>query len=123
MQKYRFYKKDYNGKSRWWVDIKPWIFPKRLLIMYSSAEAWLEKVGEGRSDIMISTATREFTDAEVLYREKSDGVLRGTWYVAKSYKRSPTEHRVLLCPVTLYVFGRYPKAIYYRVHPEGTHPQ
>lgn len=115
MKKYRFYKKEYNGRVRWWVDIKPWLFPKRLLIMYSSAEEWLEKIGGGKGEIIITASTKSFPSAEMLFRNKFEGFIRGTSYTAKSYKGIPAEHEVLLCPVTLYVFGKYPKAIYYQV--------
>jgi hypothetical protein len=115
MKNFRFYKKEYRGKIRWWVDIKPFIFPKRLLIMYPSAEEWLDKIGGGKDEIQIATDTDHFAGAEALYRNKFEGLVRGTLYIAKTYENVETNHQVLLCPVTLYVFGKYPKVIYYRV--------
>ncbi len=88
--------------------------------MYPSAEEWLEIVGGGRGETLISVSTKEFAGAEVLYRDQFEGLIRGTSYMAKTYKGSPAEHKVLLYPVTLYVFGRYPKEIYYRVSPEAS---
>jgi len=115
MRNYRFYKKEHCGKIRWWVDIKPWAFPKRLLIMYSSAEKWLDKIAKGKTEITITTSTKNFLNAELLYRYKFEGPIQGTTYIAKSYKKIKSNHKILLCPVTLYVFGRYPKIIYYKV--------
>lgn len=115
MKIFRFYKKEYHGKVRWWIDINPWVFPKRLLIMYPSAEEWLDKIGGGKNEIQIATATEYFAGAEALYRSKFEGLVRGTLYGAKSYKNVEADHKVLLCPVTLYVFGKYPKVIYYQV--------
>lgn len=83
--------------------------------MYPSAEEWLEKIGVGKDEFSIAVSTQYFADAEALYRFKFDGLVRGTLYIAKSYKNVEASHQVLLCPVTLYVFGRYPKVIYYRV--------
>ena len=115
MKKYRFYKKEHEGKIRWWVDIRPWVFPNGWLKMYPSAEAWLDKISEGEEEITIAYSTEVFEDAEVLHQEKFEGLTKGTLYIAKSYKNTSENHQVLLCPVTLYVFGRYPKDIYYRV--------
>ena len=115
MRNLRFYKKEYNDKIRWWIDIKPWIFPKKWLKMYPSAERWLDKIGGSKEEITITTSTKNFINAEALYRFRFEGLFRGTSYVARSYKEVETNHKVLLCPVTLYVFGRYPKIIYYRV--------
>lgn len=115
MKNYRFYKKEFKGKVRWWIKIKPWIFPERLLIMYPSAEKWLEIIGEGKDEVVISTSTKEFPNAEVLDRHRFEGLIRGTTYIAKSYKNVLADHEFLLCPVTLYVFGKYPKEIYYHV--------
>ena len=83
--------------------------------MYPSAEAWLEKIGEGKDEIIIEYSTKEFGGAEVLHKKKFEGFFKGTMYVAESYQGTTTDHEVLLCPVTLYVFGRYPKTIFYRV--------
>lgn len=115
MNNFRFYKKEYQGKVRWWVDIKPWFLPKRLLIMYPSAENWLDIIGKGKDEITIEVSTSHFPDAEALWRQEFAGIVRGTLYVAKTYQNTETNHPVLLCPVTVYVFGRYPKVIYYRV--------
>jgi hypothetical protein len=115
MKKYRFYKKEYDGKVRWWVEIKPWILPERLLIMYPSAEKWLEKIGGGKNELVVTASTKQFPNAETLFKNKFEGPIRGTSYVAKSYRGEIADHEVLLCPVTLYVFGKYPKAIYYQV--------
>lgn len=83
--------------------------------MYPSAEEWLDKIGKGRDEIQIAVSTKSFAGSEVLSRYKLEGLIRGTLYVAKSYKNVETSHEILLCPVTLYVFGKYPKVLYYRV--------
>lgn len=83
--------------------------------MYPSAEEWLDKIGAGKDGVQITVSTEYFVEAEVLHRDRFEGLIRGTLYIAKSYENIETNHEVLLCPVTLYVFGKYPKAIFYRV--------
>ncbi len=83
--------------------------------MYPSAEEWLNKIGGGKDDIIITVSTDSFSGAEALWRHEFEGLIRGTKYIAKTYHGVEVNHQVLLCPVTVYVFGKYPKVIYYRV--------
>jgi hypothetical protein len=115
IRNFRFYKKEHEGKKRWWVDIKPWIFPKRLLIMYDSAEKWLEKIGNGSDEVIIAASTHRFPGSETLHRTTFTDFFCGAYYSAESYKQKRAGHTLLLCIVTVYVFGRYPKVIYYKV--------
>ena len=111
LRDFRFYKKEYGNKVRWWINISPWVFPERLLIMYPSAEKWLEKIGNGSDEILISVGTNAFSGSETLHRTEYTNLFLGAYYTAKSYKQKPTNYRMLLCIVTVYVFGRYPKYI------------
>ncbi len=83
--------------------------------MYPSAEQWLDKISGNKDEIIITVSTNSFSGAETLWRQGLEGIVRGAMYNAKTYQGIETNHHVLLCPVTLYVFGRYPKVMYYRV--------
>ena len=83
--------------------------------MYPSAEEWLDKISNNKDEVIVNVSTDSFVGAEVLWRHEFKGMVCGTMYMAKTYRGVETNHPVLLCPVTLYVFGKYPKAIYYQV--------
>jgi hypothetical protein len=83
--------------------------------MYPSAEEWLDKISSHTDEVVVSVSTEPFPGAEALWRHEFKGIIRGTMYMAKTYHGVEANHQVLLCPVTLYVFGKYPKVIYYRV--------
>ena len=83
--------------------------------MYPSAEQWLDKISGNKDEVIVTVATDSFSGAEVLWRHEFKGIICGTIYTAKTYHGVEVNHQVLLCPVTLYVFGKYPKVIYYRV--------
>jgi hypothetical protein len=116
MRAYRFYKDEFG----WFIDLK-W-FPKRWrhhLALVAGADTLLSILSEGRQELTIKVGTKYFDRDAFLLRRKMilPSYLMGAFYESRD-KHFPNEqlknNHLWLCWVTLLVFGRYPKTIYYK---------
>ena len=116
MRTYRFYKED----KQWFIDLK-W-FPKSLkhhLAMVAGADELLDKLSEGKEEITLQVSSRVFrNDSFILDRVlKFPGMFNGavySWFNGKIEYEIIDKNQLWLCWVTLLVFGRYPKTIYFK---------
>ena len=111
---YRFYKNDRG----WFIDLPNYPFSKAHLSMVKGADVLLEQLAEGRNEILLEGSTRPIPDyTDVLERVKKLGIAKGAVYKGNNIKIQYSileENNLWLCPVTLFVFWRYPKKIYYK---------
>lgn len=114
--KYLFYKED----DRWYIHLKWNIFPQYLSEMVAGADDLLESLANGKDSITLRISDRgpiPFYDG-ALRLETKLGFLKGAWYKeVGGFQESdrPLQDSVWLCPITLWVLGRYPKVIYFKV--------
>lgn len=113
--KYRFYKNELG----WFIDIKWW--PKRLvhhLAMVMGADLLLDKLSNGKDEVEISFSRKQKPyHVKKLVRSGILGVFDGAVYVPNEDKITNEygQNWLWLCFVTIFVFGHYPKEIYYKV--------
>ncbi len=111
---YKFYK---NEKG-WFIDLPNYPFSKAHLVMVKGADVLLEQLAENEKEIYIEASTQPIPEySDVLERIKILGLTKGAVYKGHNIKINHvilTENNLWLCPVTLYVFLRYPQRIYYK---------
>jgi len=111
--------------KRWYYDFKHWGFSHSNLEMVSGADILCEKYSKGENDVSIEViASRNLLDKQKgdLYVAEApsenmyllDKILLGRNYTnigtGKDGKLIIT--KIWICPVTLFVLGRYPKYLY-----------
>ena len=105
---------------RWYADLPEYIASggtKADCEMVCGADDWLDILSQGESEITLVLDTEPFKGAEVLNLDRTDYgfPVLGATYRMTTYKSVDYSNQTLwLCPVTLFVFGEYPKKIFYR---------
>ncbi len=113
--KYLFYKEE----GRWYIHLKYNIFPHRLLEMVAGADDILESLAQGKDKLILKIDTHviPYYDGK-LELERKLGIFKGAWYNNRASfipKEGFKITDIWLCPVTLWVFLKYPERIYYKV--------
>lgn len=113
---YRFYKNEMG----WFIDLKWWPFSIGYLAMVAGADDLLDKLSNGSKDVTLKISTSKFKGYDdILKRVKIFGINSGAVYTPlhQELKTQIFEGQSMLwlCPVTLFVFLRYPKRIFYQV--------
>lgn len=100
---YRFYKKD---ETIWYVDLPDYPGSSEDLMMVAGADELLDDLSEGKDEIWLSVSESEFPGSERLrlIAQTGDG---GADY-------SFGEKKIWLCSVTEYVFGYYPRLLFFK---------
>lgn len=122
MRKYRFYKEScpITGERKWFIDLKWFPFSKKLLEMVAGADELLDILSEGEKEVtlQIDTYPIPFYDGKLVMYEKVEdyNLWSGRFYQGQvGFENDKTFVDVIwLCPVTLWVFLKYPKQIYYK---------
>lgn len=105
MQKELIFIKEQNN---WYIDLPNWIGPRSALLMVGGASHILNEISEktNSNTLKLKVSTDKVISPYVLNR-KNYTLTGGAYY---NYR---AEGDVWLCPVTLFVFGKYPKMISY----------
>jgi hypothetical protein len=114
MRKFKFYKDDLG----WFIDLPEWKGEKWELQMVSGADKFLEILSQGESEIFIHLSSEDFPNSNCLrFMEygKMGGPEMGTgaWYFLTEYKGNEYFLEMWLCDVTKFIFGDFPKVIYF----------
>lgn len=113
--------KFYKETDLWYADIPEYIQSggtKDDCMMVSGADTWLEFISNGKSEIELKIGVEHFEEAEVLNIHQTDEGFPeyGAYYRVGTYKGEDLSNHIMwLCPVTLFVFGKYPKQIFYKL--------
>lgn len=114
----------YKNELGWFIDIPWWPFSKGHLAMIAGADVFLDKLAAGKETVKIEIATKntpKHFDGFLLRRMKLGMFLGAIYQPLGKTKLEEYEiadgvfNRLFLCAVTLVVFGRYPRRIYYKV--------
>jgi len=120
MRTNKFYKKE----GSWFVDLKFWPFSKYYLAMVCGADKLLDKLSEGKDEVLIQYSKNGFFDYDgILQRDYiiDDNYMFGAIYDLKymdidDYSCDGNKkNNIFLCPVTLFIFFIYPKEIFFKV--------
>ena len=111
----------------WYYDFKHWGFDHHNLLMVSGADDLCELYAKGKNDVTVKIiASRKMLDenktndydmyvAEINHKMPFiDKILYGRTYTNVSVDEEGELHTTTMwiCPVTLFVLGRYPKYLY-----------
>ena len=105
----------YNRDGRWFADLPDYIAQggtEDECEMVCGADTWLDYLSEGKDQVFLEVSTTEPLAEQLQYMaEDADGGI----YMAWEYGQEPFNHQLWLCEVTKFVFGDFPKFIYYKV--------
>lgn len=103
----------------WFAVLPEWQGPKADLQMVCGADTWLDILCQGEWDVWLLISDEPFDGAEKLFmlgegRLEGPELGEGAWYEAKTYIGLEYNLEMWLCDVTQFVFGNFPKIIYYK---------
>lgn len=107
----KFYKESDN---RWYADLPTWEGPKDNLEMVMGADTMLEILSQGEGEVTLDMTTEPINGYEMLiFLNETPGLGEGAYYHMESYLNLEFNLDVWLCDVTKFVFGNFPKIIYF----------
>lgn len=107
----RFYKEPDN---KWYVDLPEWEGPKSDLEMVIGADTMLDILSQGEGEVTLYMVTHPQDGCETLiYLHETPELGGGAYYHMESYMGLEFNLDIWLCDVTKFVFGKFPKIIYF----------
>jgi len=117
MKKLKFYK---DEDRNWFVDLPDWEGTKADLQMVAGADSMLEMLSDGKKEIWLNVSDEEIKIEEPFenlvkldFVREAIEIENGAFYNAKTIHGVEINLEVWLCDVTLFVFGKFPEAIYF----------
>jgi hypothetical protein len=115
MRTFKFYKDEYG----WFVELPEWTGEKWDLQMVMGADMFLDILSQGDDKVFVTLSVTPFEGCDVLdmkYLGRLEGPEygEGAWYELKNYIGIEYNLEMWLCDVTKFVFGNFPKKIYFR---------
>jgi len=107
LKKLKFYKEDDN---RWYAFIPEWEGDKEELEMVCGADILLDLIAQGDSEVTVSFSIDEESRNKLELESIDES---GGYYNLKFYNDIEYNLPVWLCNVTKFVFGDFPKIIYF----------
>lgn len=102
--------------TRWYVDLVDYPLDRANLEMVAGADTLLDVLAQGQDSITLVISTTAVDGYQHLKRTKLHLLgAGGADYFAETIDSHKYDLKLWLCPVTLYVLGRYPKNIWYTV--------
>lgn len=119
------FKYRYDGFKRWYYDwdkdhLFKWAFKDGNLEMVAGADDICEYFSNGRQyfkvDVIISKTKLNKKNYEEFVRKPLEGNFLNKIFYGAEYTNSKINDTIWICPVTLFVFGKYPKFLYIKNH-------
>ena len=110
MENYRFYMEE-SGK--WYVELPDYPGPKEDLQMVAGADTFLKRISRPTTECVLTVSDTNFEGAETLRLVTGYNQEHGD-YMLETYRNEVINHKMWLCPVITYVFGRLPELIYFK---------
>ena len=115
MRNYRFYRDEVG----WFVDLPEWEGEIWELQMVSGADTFLDILSQGENEVFVTLSTEPFQNCEelsFLHLGAIEGpeIGTGAWYILNQYMGIDFNLKMWLCDVTKFVFGDFPKKIYFK---------
>jgi hypothetical protein len=108
--------KFYKEIDRWYADLPDYISgggKKEDLEMISGADDWLEMLSNGSNSITLKLSQEQVLTGKLL---RMDIDSFGATYILHEYLDVIYNELVWLCNVTKWVFGVYPKTLYFSIY-------
>jgi hypothetical protein len=115
MRTFRFYRDEMG----WFVDLPEWTGTKGDLQMVMGADTFLDILAQSENEVHVILSTTPFENCEsleLLYLGRLEGPEfgEGAWYTMRNYIGLDFNLKMWLCDVTKFVFGDFPKIIYFK---------
>ncbi len=112
------FNKEKNGC--WYVDFPHWPFSHENLAMVSGADKMLELLSDGDLYVKVSVIPankQRQHEGYIELRQTEHSLLGGSTYqvMYEPFVNRFKRDTLWICPVTLFVLGRYPKYIYVKI--------
>ena len=105
-------------EGRWYVDLPAFIETgagtKDDLEMVAGADKLCDELSDGGNRLTVTISTSPFKGADFSIQRMNNGRTEGRDYDA--YHKGHFIFTIWLCPVLLYVMGRYPEIVYFKKH-------
>ena len=115
----RVYRIQFNKEKNgcWYVDFPHWPFSHDNLAMVSGADKMLELLSDGDLYVRVSVIPakkQELHDDYIELEQTEHSLFGGSTYQVKyePFKKQFKRDTLWICPVALFVLGRYPKLVY-----------
>jgi hypothetical protein len=105
----------YNREGKWYADIPDYIESggtEEECEMIFGSDTWLDFLSNNGKNIFLEVSTNKNLQETLSLIEKDE---YGGTYIAETYNGKRIDHKLWICPVTLFLFGEYPTNIYYEV--------
>ncbi len=109
MTTYRFYKEDTGS---WYADLPGYPGPKGDLLMVAGADDMLDIIANGGKECSFMASETYFDKADKLELLNHAG--GGGDYILKEFQGQTINHKMWLCSVIKYVFGKVPDVLYFK---------
>jgi hypothetical protein len=115
MRTFRFYKNTIG----WFVDLPEWTGEQWELQMVMGADIFLDILTQGEEEIYLTLSVEPFEgsyELNFLHLGNLEGPEygEGAWYSMRQYMGLDFNLKMWLCDVTKFIFGDFPKTIYFR---------
>lgn len=108
---FKFYK---DPDNKWYIDLPEWKGSKAELQMVCGADTMLDIISEGENTVAIHFDLNSYEGSDVLeLKEIHPADFSGATYFLKSFRGIELNLEMWLCDVTKFVFGDFPKNIYF----------
>lgn len=113
MELLRFYK---DIHARWYVDLPAWHGSKADLEMVAGADTMLDYMAEGENEIWLNLSEDYFKNSnEITLTGLATDIGNGAYYKLNKYRGIKLEQTLWLCNVALFVFGKFPEKIFFKI--------
>ena len=115
--------------KRWYYDFKHWGFSHNNLEMVAGADGLCERYAEGKDEVTVDIIasrhidTKSSIDYDFYEGMKLEGKGISKYLYGRTYQNLKTNKdgklvitTIWICPVTLFVLGRYPNCLYIKKH-------
>lgn len=111
--------KFYRNTGGWYVDLPEWTGEKWELEMVMGSDTFLDILAQDNNEIYVILSTEPFDGCETLHylydgRLEGSEFGEGAWYRLNQYMGLDFKLEMWLCDVTKFVFGNFPKVIYFK---------
>lgn len=111
--------KFYKEENSWYIDLPDYLGNKFDLAMVMGADTMLDYISDGNDIVMLNISHSddeipiEYSNKLEYLHDAKDIVGEGAFYAMKNYDNKDVMLHIWLCDVTKFVFGDFPKIIYF----------
>lgn len=101
-----------ENNNNWYIDLPNWTGRKSALQMVSGADELLDLISNNNNEVTLYVSFNDFDGANRI-KLVNKCWFNGANYICDRYDNKTINHKLWLCDVTKFVFGRFPDVIYF----------